>query len=59
VVTTFGIGLHYVMKRPDGGYMDPGDGNDFPDFKQMNTWSKLYGDTGITLVLERPVPAVA
>jgi len=57
VVTTFGIGLHYVMQRPGGGYMDPGDGNDFPDFKQMNTWSKLYSDAGITLVLERPVPA--
>ncbi|MHC6226196.1 hypothetical protein ACYU03_15730 [Pseudomonas sp. X10] len=59
IVMTFGIGLHYVMQRPDGTFMDPGDGNDFSDFKKMNTWSKLYNDTGITLVLERPVPAAA
>nr|WP_314577903.1 hypothetical protein [uncultured Pseudomonas sp.] len=55
VVTTFGIGLHYVMLRPDGGgYMDPADGQSFPTFQAMNTWSKCYRETGITLVVERP-----
>ncbi|MBK3509658.1 MULTISPECIES: hypothetical protein [Pseudomonas] len=55
VVTTFLIGLHYVMERPGGGYMDPNDGEDFADFKAMNGVSKAYGQTGITLVLEREV----
>lgn len=60
VVLTFGIGLHYVMQRPNGQYMDPGDGMDFPDFEKMNkSWLKLYKETGITLVLERPAPAAA
>ncbi|MGY2376361.1 hypothetical protein ACW9IB_17830 [Pseudomonas sp. SDO524_S393] len=55
VVTTFLVGLHYVMERPGGGYMDPNDGADFADFKAMNGWSKTYGKTGITLVLEKEV----
>lgn len=55
VVTTFLIGLHYVMERPGGGYMDPNDGADFTDFKAMNMLSKAYGKTGITLVLEKEV----
>ncbi|ANC04061.1 hypothetical protein AB688_18895 [Pseudomonas putida] len=59
IVMTFGIGLHYVMQRPDGTYMDPGDGKDFADFKQMNLWNKCYNATGITLVLERLVSTAA
>ena len=48
------VGLHYVMKRPDGTYMDPGDGQNFPDFDQMNnSWLKCYSDTGISIVCKR------
>lgn len=59
VVTTFGIGLHYVMQRPDGTFMDPAEGDDFASFKAMNSWSKLYDDTHICLVLERGLPSDA
>lgn len=55
VVTTFLVGLHYVLERPGGGYMDPNDGEDFADFSAMNKLSKAYGKTGITLVLEKVV----
>lgn len=51
VVTTWGVGLHYVMHRPDGSYMDPGDGTDQPDFSTLNTWAKTYRETGISIVL--------
>lgn len=54
-MTTFVIGLRYVMQRPDGRYMDPGDGKDFKRFEEMNAWPKMYKETGIVLVLEKPV----
>ena len=53
IVSTWGLGLHYVMKRPDGTYMDPGDGQDFGNYAAMNSLGKLYKATGISLVLER------
>ncbi|MGY4640998.1 hypothetical protein [Pseudomonas sp. TE24901] len=55
VVTTFVVGLHYVMLRPGGDFMGPADGDNHDNFKTMNTWSKVYSQTGITLVLEKEV----
>jgi cysteine protease IpaJ len=50
------VGLHYVMRRPRGTYMDPADGQDFPTFPAMNnSWSKSYADTGISIVLRRQI----
>src|SRR5262245_59926223 len=44
-------GLHYVMQRPDGSYMDPGDGENHDSFAALNnSWLKSYADTGIALV---------
>ncbi|MFJ4153303.1 hypothetical protein ACIPZF_00620 [Pseudomonas sp. NPDC089752] len=57
VMISGGVGLHYVMKRSDGTYMDPADGNDFTSFNHMNSWSKMYKFTGITLVLSSPLGA--
>lgn len=46
-------GLHYVMQRPDGSFMDPGDGQNFDSFEAMNSsWLKCYADTGIALVFD-------
>jgi len=53
IVTTWIVGLHYVMKRPDGSYMDSNGGKNFGSYAAMNALSKTYKATGITLVLER------
>ncbi|MFC0204857.1 hypothetical protein [Novosphingobium soli] len=46
------VGLHYVLERPDGSFMDPGDGQDFASFAQLNSsWLKSYADTGISILL--------
>lgn len=50
VVHVFGIGLHYVMHRPDDSYMDPADGQDYSSFNAMNTWSKCYRPTGLSMI---------
>lgn len=48
------VGLHYVMLRPDGTYMDPADGNDYASFDEMNnSWTKSYSKTGLTILVER------
>ncbi|AOB33011.1 hypothetical protein AKI39_23080 [Bordetella sp. H567] len=48
------LGLHYVMERPNGTYMDPADGRNFPDLKAMNnSWAKCYAETGISIVLQK------
>jgi cysteine protease IpaJ len=48
-----GLGLHYVMLRPDGSYMDPGDGKNFDSFDSMNdSLFKSYADTGISIVCQ-------
>lgn len=55
VFTTWGIGLHYVMRRPDTAqqYMDPGDGTNYTNFQALNeNWKKKYSDTLIHIVLE-------
>lgn len=44
-----------LVLRPGGDFMDPADGGDHDHFKTMNTWSKVYSQTGITLVLEKEV----
>lgn len=47
------VGLHWVMERPDGSFMDPGDGQDFANFAALKApFLKSYADTGITLVLD-------
>jgi hypothetical protein len=47
------VGLHWVMERPDGSYMDPGDGQDFASFDALKApFLKSYADTGITLVVD-------
>ncbi len=47
------VGLHYVMQRPDGSFMDPADGENHADFDAMNaSWAKCYADTGISLVFD-------
>jgi hypothetical protein len=51
VVHVFGIGLHYVMHRPDDSYMDPADGQDYASFAAMNTWTKCYHPTGLSMVV--------
>ena len=41
------------MLRPDGSYMDPGDGKNFDSFDSMNdTFFKIYADTGISIVCQ-------
>lgn len=59
IVSTFKIGLHYVLRRPLNGqspfeYMDPADGGEYRDFESMNSWSKCYERTGISFILSRP-----
>lgn len=45
-------GLHYVMQRPTGSYMDPNDGRDYDNFDEMNnSWLKSYADTGISILV--------
>jgi cysteine protease IpaJ len=57
VLTTQGIGLHYVMERPNGSVMDPATGK---TYKNLDTlvkdagWSKNYSDTGLSVVLTDP-----
>ncbi len=47
------VGLHYIMQRPDGSFMDPADGENHESFAAMNaSWSKCYADTGIALVFD-------
>lgn len=46
------VGLHYVLERPGGGFMDPADGEDFASFAELNaSWLKFYTDTGISILL--------
>jgi len=51
VVSTFVIGLHYVLRRPNNSYMDPADGRDHESFNALNTWDKCYQPTGLSLVV--------
>jgi hypothetical protein len=51
VVSTFAVGLHYVMRRHDGTYMDPADGGDHRSFDALNTWDKCYQTTGLSFVI--------
>jgi hypothetical protein len=49
------VGLHYVLSRPDGSWMDPGDGVDAPNFEGINnSWLKSYADTGILIRVTQP-----
>ncbi|HSW05814.1 hypothetical protein [Aquabacterium sp.] len=48
------VGLHYVLNRPNGSYMDPGDGLEAPNFEGINnSWLKSYADTGILIRVTR------
>lgn len=54
------VGLHWVMCRPDGSYMDPGTGKNSPDFagteenmKQYNYRFCGYYKTGISVILTK------
>lgn len=55
VLSTVGVGLHYVLRRPvpttTNAYMDPGDGTDYSNFGSMNKGMKLYRETGISIML--------
>lgn len=56
VFSTWAIGLHYIMRRPDDEtyrYMDPGDGTDYTNFEALNSWKKRYTDTQIHIVLSK------
>jgi hypothetical protein len=33
--------------------MDPGDGQNFREFKDMNTLLKTYDDTGISIIVKK------
>ncbi|MEG0281449.1 MAG: hypothetical protein RR510_17245 [Morganella sp. (in: enterobacteria)] len=55
------VGLHWVLCRPDGSYMDPGTGKNSPDFagaeiemKQYNSKFCGYYKTGISVILTSP-----
>ena len=54
VMSVMGVlGLHYVMMRPDGSYMDPADGKNYPDFASLRApFTKSYTDTGISMVFD-------
>lgn len=57
VLRTWGLGLHYVMRRPklntgDDEYMDPGDGQDFKDFNALDSFKKNYGKINLSIMLE-------
>jgi len=45
VVLPYGIGLHYVLHRPDGSYMDPASGKD------LSSMPGHYVRTGLSIVL--------
>ncbi|MYM60568.1 hypothetical protein GTG28_15150 [Vibrio sp. OCN044] len=51
-------GLHWVIMRPDGSYMDPGTGMNAANFEELNANAKNtirvlgYYDTGISVVLD-------
>lgn len=50
------VGLHYLLERPDGSFMDPADGVDYASLDAANNgWLKSYSDTGIVLDLSRPM----
>lgn len=46
IVRPMVIGLHYVLERPDGTFMDPGTGQNYPNFAAMG-----YPDTGIAILI--------
>jgi cysteine protease IpaJ len=49
------VGLHYVLQRPDGSYMDPADGVEAATLEGINnSWFKSYADTGILIRVSRP-----
>ena len=55
------VGLHWVMKRPDGSYMDPGVGKNSLNFKLLNKNMQSesnrfisYSDTGIAIRIKSP-----
>ena len=58
-VSLFGVpaGLHWVVSRPDGSYMDPGVGKNASNFDELNKNGKEvskfvgYYETGISIVL--------
>lgn len=54
------IGLHWVVLRPDGSYMDPGTGANYTDFSALNSGAKQavsrtvgYYRSGISIVATR------
>ncbi|OTA16336.1 type III secretion system effector IpaJ, cysteine protease [Xenorhabdus beddingii] len=47
-----GVFFHYVMRRPNGTYMDPGSGINYPNFDQMNASWKNYIASGFIIVLQ-------
>lgn len=54
------VGLHWVVSRPDGSYMDPGVGKNAEDFSELIGNAKTatsriisYIDTGISVVFSR------
>ena len=60
VLTSWGVALHYVLRRPDNSYMDPGDGQNYQTFDTMNTpWSKMYSEVGLHIVLKRSKQSLA
>jgi hypothetical protein len=59
VVSTFVAGLHYVMRRPGDSYMDPADGEDYQGFAALNTWTKCYQRTGLSILITGNEPGAA
>lgn len=56
IVTTWAVGLHYVLKRPAGStymFMDPADGSNYRTFDDMNSFAKKYNDTGISIIIKK------
>lgn len=53
-----GKSLHYVMRRPDLSYMDPGYGENYHNFtalqRQGEPKGTEYKDSGISVVVRRP-----
>lgn len=52
----YGMAMHYVMVRPDGSVMDPGDGKNDYNIKVIKDYYKAHG-IGVSIILSRDTSA--
>ena len=59
LVSTWFLGLHYIVRRPghlEDEFFDPRDGCYHQGFEAMNSLRKNYGKTGISITVQWDIP---